>query len=103
MTLLGEGPALEKPANGLPEGESVFARDRLAIVAVGADGGDISGEDRGHAGKAQGVGKGVGMPQLSAIGEGAIGGPGGLIGIAAMPEQSAQDNWTKALTPMSCP
>jgi hypothetical protein len=32
-------------------GESVLTRERHAIVAVGADGGDISDEDRGHAGQ----------------------------------------------------
>jgi hypothetical protein len=68
----------------------VFARDRLAIVAVGVDGGDISGEDRGHAGKWEGVGKGVGMAQLPAVRERTIGGSRGPIRIAAMPERPGQ-------------
>ena len=54
------------------------------------DGGDISGEDRGHAGVKKGVGKGVGMSQLPAQCEGTIGGPGGLIRIAAMPKRPGQ-------------
>ena len=54
------------------------------------DGGDISGEDRGHASVKKGVGKGVGMSQLPAQCEGTIGGPGGLIRIAAMPKRPGQ-------------
>jgi len=68
----------------------VFTRERHAIVAVGVDGGDISGEDRGHAGVIKGVGKGVGMSQLPAVRERAIGSAGGLISIAAMPERPGQ-------------
>ena len=68
----------------------MFTRECHAIVAVGADGGDISGEDRGHAGVIKGVGKGVGMAQLPAICERAIGSSGGLIRIAAMPERPGQ-------------
>jgi len=54
------------------------------------DGGDISGKDRGLAGQRKGVGKGVGMSQLPAQCERALGSPGGLIGIAAMPERPGQ-------------
>src|SRR5208282_3242553 len=42
---LGIGPTLKNPAKGRPLGESVFTRERHAIIAVGADGGDIPGED----------------------------------------------------------
>src|SRR6516164_11769930 len=73
-------------------GELVFTRERHAITAVGVNGGDIPGEDRGYAGKIKGVGKGVGMPQLPAICERTIGGAGGLIGIAAMPKRPGQDD-----------
>src|SRR6516164_1914211 len=73
-------------------GELVFTRERHAITAVGVNGGDISGEDRGYAGKIKGVGKGVGMPQLPAIRERTIGSAGGLIGIAAMPKRPGQDD-----------
>ena len=90
FTLLGVGPALENPAKGRPLGESVFTRERHAIVAVGVGGGDISGEDRGHAGQPKGVGKGVGMSQLPALRERAIGSSGGLIRIAAMPKRPGQ-------------
>jgi len=45
-------------------GEAVFTRDCHAIVGV--NGGDISGEDRGHAGEIKSLGKGVGMAQLPA-------------------------------------
>ena len=68
----------------------MFTRERYAIVAAGVDGGDISGEDRGRAGKPKGVGKGVGMAQLPAQCERAIGGSGGLVRIAAMPERPGQ-------------
>ena len=61
FTLLGVGPALENPAPGHPMGESVFTRQRHAVVAIGAGGGDIPGEDRGDAGEPKGVRKGVGM------------------------------------------
>ena len=54
------------------------------------DGGHIPGEDRGHAGKPEGVGKGVGVAQLPAQCERTIGSPGGLIRIAAMPERPGQ-------------
>ena len=90
FTLLGVGPALENPAKARPLGESVFPRKRHAIVAVGAGGGDISGEDRGFAGKREGVGKGVGMSQLPAVRECTTGGSGGLIRIAAMPKRPGQ-------------
>ena len=90
FTSLGIRPALENPAIARPLGESVFTRDCHAIVAVGAGGGDISGEDRGHAGEPKGVGKGVGMAQLPAVGERAIGSSGGLIRIAAMPKRPGQ-------------
>ena len=70
----------------------MFIRDRHAIVAVGAGGGRISGEDRGHPGEIKGLGKGVGMSQLPAVRERAIGGSGGLIRIAAMPERPGQDD-----------
>jgi hypothetical protein len=65
-------------------GESVFTRDRHAIVAAGVDGRDISGEDRGHAGDIKGVGKGVSMSQLPALRERTIASPGRMIRIAAM-------------------
>ena len=52
-----------------------------------ASGGDISGEGRGHSGEIKGVGKGVGMSQLPAQCERAIGSSGGLIRIAAMPKR----------------
>jgi hypothetical protein len=68
----------------------VFARDRHAVLGVGVDGGDISGEDRGPAGERKGVGKGVGMSQLPAVRERAIGSPGRLIRIAAMPKRQGQ-------------
>jgi hypothetical protein len=68
----------------------VFTRDRHAIVAVGAGGGDISGEGRGHSGEPKRVGKGVGMSELPAVGERTIGSSGGLIRIAAMPERPGQ-------------
>ena len=71
-------------------GESVFTRERHAIIAVGAGGGDISGEDRGHPGVMKSEGKGVGMSQLPAQCERTIGSTGGLIGIAAMPERPGQ-------------
>ena len=73
-------------------GESVFTREPHAIVGTGVDRGDISGEDRGDAGQRKGVGKGVGMAQLPAVRERAIGGSGGLIRIAAMPERMGQDD-----------
>ena len=57
---------------------------------MSAGGGDITGEDRGRAGKPKGVGKGVGMSQLPAQCERAIGSSGGLIRIAAMPERPGQ-------------
>jgi hypothetical protein len=63
---LGEDPALENPAIGRPLRESVFIRDRHAIVAAGVDGGDIPGEGRGHPRVIKGVGKGEGMSQLPA-------------------------------------
>src|SRR5207244_5878947 len=85
FNLLGAGPSLENPAKGRPEGEAVFTRDCHAIVAVGAGGGDVSGEDRDHAGETKGVGKGVGMSQLPAVCERTSGSPGGLIRIAAVP------------------
>ena len=88
--LLGVGPALKNPAPGRPEGEPVLSRERHAIIAIGADSGDISGEDRGHSGVIKGVGKGVGMLQLPAQCERAIGSPRGLIGIAAMPKRPGQ-------------
>src|SRR5215813_9798806 len=90
FTLLGVGPALEDPPIGRPVEESVFTRERHAIVAIGAGGGDISGKDRCLAGTCKGVGKGVGVSQLPAIGERAIGGSGGLIRIAAMPKRYGQ-------------
>src|SRR5262249_44270388 len=90
FTYLGVGPALENPAQGRPLGESVFTGEHHAIIAVGVDGGDISGEDRGHAGKPKSEGKGGGMSQLPAVRERAIGGPGGLIRIAAMPKRPGQ-------------
>ena len=68
----------------------MFIRERHAIIAVGAGGGDISGEDRGHAGVPKGMGKGVGMYQLPAQCERTIGSPGGLIRIAAMPKRPGQ-------------
>src|SRR6516162_1088755 len=55
-----------------------------------ASGGDISGEGRGHSGEIKGVGKGVGMSQLPAQCERAIGSSGGLIRIAAMPKRQGQ-------------
>jgi hypothetical protein len=70
----------------------VFARERHAVVAAGAGSGDISAEDRGHTGKMEGVGKGVGMSQLLAVRERTIGRPGGLIRIAAMPKRPGQDD-----------
>src|SRR5262249_52912139 len=90
FTLLGVGPALKNSAKGRPLGESVLTGQRPAIVSVGADGGDISGEDRGHASVPKGVGKGVGMSELPAIRERAIGSAGGLIRIAAMPKRPGQ-------------
>jgi len=90
FTALGVGPTPEHPATGRPLGESVFTRERHAIVAAGMDGGDIPGEDRGPAGHRKGVGKCVGMSQLPAQCERAIGGSGGLIRIAAMPERPGQ-------------
>jgi hypothetical protein len=71
-------------------GEAVFTRERHAIIAVGADGGDIPGEDRGYAGVLKGEGKGVGMSQLPAVRERAIGSSGGLSRIAAMPKRPGQ-------------
>ena len=68
----------------------MLSRDRHAIAAVGVDGGDISGEDRGPAGPRKGVGKGVGMSQFPAQCERAIGGSGGLVRVAAMPERPGQ-------------
>ena len=70
----------------------MVTREHHAIVAAGVDGGDISGEDRGQAGQPKGVGKGVGMSQLPAVRERAIGGSGGLIRIAAMPKRPGQDD-----------
>jgi len=64
LHLVGDGPALENLTQGRPMGESVFTRDCHAIVGV--NGGDISGEDRGHAGEIKSLGKGVGMAQLPA-------------------------------------
>ena len=58
FTLLGVGPALKNPALGRPLGEPVFTRECHAIIAVGAGGGDISGEDRSPAGKIKGRGQG---------------------------------------------
>jgi len=68
----------------------VFTRERHAIVAVGVDGGDISGEDCGHSGEIKGVGKGVGMTQFPAQCERTIGSSGGLIRITAMPKRPGQ-------------
>src|SRR5271156_108778 len=68
----------------------MFTRDRHAIVGVSADGGDISGEDRGHSGEPKRVGKGVSMSQLPTVRERTIGSSGGLIRIAAMPERPGQ-------------
>src|SRR5262245_30902870 len=73
-----------------PEGEPVLTCERNALAAVGVDGGDISGEDRGPSGQTKGVGKGVGMSQLPAVRERATGSSGGLIGIAAMPKSPGQ-------------
>jgi len=81
---------VENPATRRPLGESVFIRDCHAVAAAGVGGGEISGEDRGHAGKPKGVGKGVGMSQLPAVRDRAIGSSGGLIRIAAMPERPGQ-------------
>src|SRR5262245_60723719 len=91
FTPLGIGPALENPAPGRPVGETVFTRDRHAIVAAGVDGGDISSEDRGPAGQAKSVGKGVGMSQFPAVRERTFRGSGGLIRMAAMPKRPRQD------------
>src|SRR5262249_31012132 len=71
-------------------GESVFTRQRHAIAAAGADGGDISREGRGHSSEIEDLGKGVGMAQLSAQCERTIGSSGGLIRIAAMPKRRGQ-------------
>ena len=68
----------------------VFTRDRHAIVAVGAGGGDISGEGRGHSGEPKRVGKGVGMSELPAVRERTIRSSRGLIRIAAMPKRPGQ-------------
>jgi len=68
----------------------VLTRERHATVAAGVDGGDISGQDRGHAGVIKGVGKGVGMSQLPAVRERTIGTTGRLIRIAAMPKRQGQ-------------
>ena len=68
---------------GRPLGESVFSRERHAIVAAGADGGDISGEDRSPSSETQSVGKGVGMSQLQAVCERAIGSSVTIAGTAA--------------------
>ena len=68
----------------------MFTRERHAIIAMGIGGGDISGEDRGHSGVIKGVGKGVTMSQLPAVCERAIGSPGGLIRIAAIPKRPRQ-------------
>ena len=87
---MGVGPALKNPALGRPLGESVFTRERYAFVAAGADGGDISGEDRGPAGVMKDVGKGVGMSQLPTVRERPIGSARGLIRIAAMPKRPGQ-------------
>ena len=75
---------------GRPLGESMFSRERHAIVAAGADGGDVSGEDRSPSSETQSVGKGVGMSQLPAVRERAIGSSGGLIRITAMPKRPGQ-------------
>ena len=69
VTPLGVGPALKNPATGRPKGQSVFTGEGHAIVAAGVNGGDISGQDRGHSREIKGAGKGVGMSQLPAIGE----------------------------------
>ena len=68
----------------------MLTRERHAIVTICVDGGDISGVDRSHAGEVKGVGKGVGMAQLPAQYERAIGGPGGPIRIAVMPKRQGQ-------------
>ena len=68
----------------------MFTRECHAIASVAMDGGDISGEDRGHAGVKKGVGKGVGMTQLPAVPKRAIGSSRGLIRIAAMPKRPGQ-------------
>ena len=65
----------------------MFIRERHAIIAVGADGGNVSGEERGYSGLMKGVGKGVGMSQLPTVRERTIGSSGGLIRIAAMPKR----------------
>ena len=70
----------------------MFTRECHAIASVAMDGGDISGEDRGHAGMREGVGKGVGVSQLPAQCERAIDGSGGPIRIAAMPKRPGQDD-----------
>ena len=65
----------------------MFTGERHALVVVGVDGGHIAGEGCGPGGVTKGGGKGVGMSQLPAQCEGTIGGPGGLIRIAAMPKR----------------
>ena len=87
---MGVGPAPKNPATRRPKGESVFTRERHAVIAIGTGGGDISGEDCRYAGQRKGVGKGVGVSELPAIRERTIGGPGGLIRIAAMPKRPGQ-------------
>src|SRR6202008_2156523 len=67
-------------------------RQRHAIVATGVGGGNISGEDRGPAGVTKGVAKGVGMSQLPAVRERAIGSSGGQFRVSVMPERPAQLN-----------
>ena len=89
---MGVGPAPKNPATRRPKGESVFTRERHAVIAIGTGGGDISGEDCRYAGQRKGVGKGVGMSELPAIRERTIGSPGGLIRITAMPEHPRQMN-----------
>ena len=68
----------------------MFSRERHAIIAVGVDGGGVSGEDRGLAGETKGVAKGVGMSQLPAVRERTVGSSGGPIRIAAMPKRPGQ-------------
>ena len=68
----------------------MFTGERHAIVATGADDGDISGEGRGLSGETKSVRKGVGMSQLPAVRERSIGSSYGLIRIAAMPERPGQ-------------
>ena len=68
----------------------MLIRERNILVRAGASLGDATGENRLHADVPKRIGERVGMSELPAVFECAIGSSGGLLGIAAMPERPRQ-------------